>query len=197
MMPSTEGSSRAEFAKFDAVVAMRRDEDAEFLIRELQHTRAQVRHVWPLPDRLPEDTDVVFCGLEPGLPGRIPWVPGEPKAALVVVLASGIMPDLDLLVNSAPDAVLYRPITRNGVLVSLVLARNHFAYDRRLRWRINKLDESLRGMRAVERAKQILMHTRQMGEEEAYRFMRGQAMKRRAPISAIAATIIDSHEMLS
>jgi AmiR/NasT family two-component response regulator len=187
----------SELAKLDAVVAVRRDEDGEFLIRELQRLRARVRHAWPLPDRLPVDTDILFCDLEPGLPARIPWVPGEPKAALVTVVASGIAPDLDLLINSTPDAVLHRPITSNGVLVSVVLARSHFAYDRRLRWRINKLDESLRGVRAVERAKEILMRTHQMCEEEAYRFIRGQAMRRRKPISAVAAAIVDSHEILS
>jgi AmiR/NasT family two-component response regulator len=196
-MTSAERSLRAEFAKLDALVAVPRDDDGEFLVRELQRARARVRHVWPLPDRLPEDTDIIFCALEPGLPERIPWVPGEPKAALTVVVAPGAAPDLGLLVNSAPDAVLHRPITSNGVLVSLALARSHFTYDRRLRWRINKLDESLRGMRAVERAKEILMRTRQMCEEEAYRFIRGQAMRRRAPISVVAAAIVDSHDILS
>jgi AmiR/NasT family two-component response regulator len=196
-MISAECSLRAEFARLDAVVAVARDYDGDCLIRELQRVRARVRHVWPLPERLPEDTDVLFCALEPGLPARIPWVPGEPKAALVVVVRPGVAPNLDLLVNCAADAALHQPINSDNVLASLALARSHFTYHRRLRWRINKLDESLRGMRAVERAKEILMRTRHMCEEEAYGFIRAQAMKRRAPITTIAAAIVDSHDILS
>lgn len=188
---------RAEFSDLDLVVATRRDDEGEFLIRVLQRTRARVRHVWPVPDRLTEDTDVIFCDLSPELLQRIPWVPGEPKAALVVIIAPAAPPDLDLLINSTPDAVLHRPFTSNAVLASLVLARIHFAYDRRLRWRINKLDEILHVMRTVERAKEILMRTRQMREEEAYRFIRQQAMNRRVSITAVATAIVDSQAFLN
>lgn len=190
------GTLPSEIADLDIVVASRRDESGELLIRDLQRTRARVRHAWPLPDRLPEDADVIFCDLEAGLSNRIPWNPGEPKAALVVILATQPPPDLDLLRNCAPDAVLHRPFTTHAVLSALVLARTHFTYEQRLRGRIEKLDETLRSIRAVERAKAILMARRQMREEEAYQFMRRQAMTRRVPISAVAAAIVDSEEVL-
>ncbi len=195
--PEASCQMRAEFTNLDVVVATRRDDEGEFLVRTLQRARARVRYVWPLPDRLPEDPDVVFCDLTPELPMRIPWVPGEPKAALAVIVGPGPIAELDLLINSAPDAVLHRPFTSSAVVVSLMLARSHFAYERRLRWRINKLDESLRLMRGVERAKEILMRTRQMCEGEAYRFMRQQAMSRRVSITTVARAIVDSHELLS
>lgn len=190
------GALPAEIANLDIVVASRRDENGELLIRDLQRTRARVRHVWPLPDRLPDDTDVIFCDLAAGLSSRIPWVPGEPKAALVVIVPVQPPPDLELLRNSAPDAVLHRPFATHAVLSSLVLARTHFTYERRLRGRIEKLDETLRSIRSVERAKSILMAKRQMREDEAYQFMRRQAMTRRVPISAVAAAIVDSEEVL-
>lgn len=186
-----------EISNLDIVVAARRDEDGDFLIRELQRTRARVRHVWPIPEVLPEDADIIFCELAPGLPERIPWIPGEPRAALVVTIPLVPPPDLDLLRACAADAALHRPFTSHGVLVSLVMARTRFTYDQRLRWRIDKLDENLRAIRAVERAKNILMSTRGMDEEAAYHFIRQQAMDRRVSISAVAAAIVDSHEILS
>ena len=45
--------------------------------------------------------------------------------------------------------------------------------------RIDKLDETLRSFRSVERAKSILMEKRNLDEEEAYHFMRRQAMSQR------------------
>ncbi|HYH17733.1 MAG TPA: ANTAR domain-containing protein [Azospirillum sp.] len=187
----------AELANLSITVATRRDEDGETLLRELQRTRAQVRHLWPVPERLPEDTDVLYCDLAPGLPDRIPWVPGEPKAALVVMIPRTPPPDLELLTNSSPDAVLHKPFAPSAVVTSLLMARHQFLYEQRLRGRIEKLDETLRTMRSVERAKAILMSTRSMREDEAYHFLRRQAMVRRVPISAVAAAIVDTHEIFS
>ena len=98
--------------------------------------------------------------------------------------------------NCAPDAVLQRPFATHAVLTSLVLARTHFTYQQRLRGRIDKLDETLRAIRSVERAKAILMAKENMREDQAYHFMRRQAMARRVSLSAVAATIVNSHEVL-
>lgn len=185
-----------EFSSLDIVVACERDDSGDPLIRDLQHTRARVRHVWPVPAHLPDDTDVIFCDFAPDLAGRIPWVPGDSKAALVVMFARGASPDLGLLFHCAPDAVLHRPFTAQAVVTSLVLARAHFTYEQRLRSRIGKLDETLRTIRCVERAKAILIARRNMREDEAYQFMRRQAMSRRVSISAIANAIVDTEEML-
>jgi AmiR/NasT family two-component response regulator len=190
------GALPSEIGSLDIVVVGRRDEGGELLIRELQRTRARIRHIWPPPDRLPEDTDVIFVDLAPGLANHIPWVPGEPKAALILTIPAAPPPELELLRNCAPDAVLHRPFATHAVLTSLVLARTHFAYQQRLRGRIDKLDETLRAIRSVERAKAILMAKENMREDQAYHFMRRQAMARRVSLSAVAAAIVDSHEVL-
>jgi hypothetical protein len=80
------GGLPVEVVDLDIVVAARRDETTEPLIRALQRARARVRQLWPLPDVLPGETDVIFCELTPDLPNRVPWIPGEPKAALVVMI---------------------------------------------------------------------------------------------------------------
>ena len=126
----------------------------------------------------------------------MPWVPGQPLAALVVVMDATQTPQLKLLRNCTPQAVLHRPFTAGTVLTSLAVARAQFLYERRLRTRIDKLDETLRSFRSVERAKTILKEKRNLDEEEAYHFMRRQAMKQRVSVGVIAAAIIDSHDIL-
>jgi AmiR/NasT family two-component response regulator len=185
-----------DVAFLDIVVVVRSGPEGDTLARELQRTRARVRRIWPLPARLPDDTDVIFCELVPELPGCLPWVPGQPTAALVAVLQPTQRPDLRLLRNCAPQAILCPPFTPHTVAANLALAHAQFLYERRLRSRIDKLDETLRAFRSVERAKCILMQTRQLDEEDAYHFMRRQAMKRRVSIGAVAAAIVDSHEVL-
>jgi two-component system, response regulator / RNA-binding antiterminator len=201
-VPSGGGSARepagaaAEISFLEILVAVPRDEEGDMLARELLRTRSGVRRLWPLPPRLPDGVDVMFCELTPELPQCLPWVPGQPLAALVVVTPAVHMPPLKLLRNCAPHAVLHRPFTTGTVLTSLAIARAQFLYEQRLRARIDKLDETLRSFRSVERAKNILMEKRNLDEEAAYHFMRRQAMSQRVSVGAVAAAIIDSRDIL-
>lgn len=185
-----------EIGALEILVAVPPDEEADLLARELSRTRSMVRRIWPLPAHLPEAVDAMFCELAPELPQCLPWVPGQPTAALVAVTQAVQMPPLKLLRDCAPHAVLHRPFTTGTVLTSLAVARAQFLYEQRLRTRIDKLDETLRAFRSVERAKHILMEKRQLDEEAAYHFMRRQAMSQRISIGAVAVAIIDSHDIL-
>jgi AmiR/NasT family two-component response regulator len=190
-----QGSARA-LAGLNIAVIAKRDEHGQHLIRELQRTRAAVRPIWPIPEQIPVDHDVLFCEACPDLAKRLPWLPGSPGAALVLLLPAGRPLDLDMLQSCAPHAVIHLPATADAVLSALVVARSHFLYERRLRSRIDKLDDNLRTMRCVERAKAILIETKQLSEQDAYHFMRRTAMERRVSIGALAAMIVDSHELL-
>ena len=195
-MASRAGTLPSEIVNLDIVVAIARDENCDLLMRELQRARGRVRHVWPTLDRMPEDADVIYCDLAPGLPDRLPWVPGAPKSALVLTIPAAPPPDLELLRNCSPDALLHRPFATHAILASLVLARTRFRYEQRLRSRIDKLDETLRTIHSVERAKAILTAKQKISEEDAYHYMRRQAMTRRVSIGAIAAAIVDSHDVI-
>lgn len=186
----------SEFGQLEIAAITRRDEDGETLVRELQRTRARVHHIWPMPEQLPLTADVVFCELSPDLAERQPWLPGEPRSALVVIVPSSQPVNLRALHDSAPDAVLHHPITPQAVTTSLVVGRANFLYQARLRGRIEKLDENLRTMRSVERAKSILMQNKGISEEEAYHFLRRQAMERRVSIGTLASAVVDSQELL-
>lgn len=185
-----------ELAGLSAVVAAPTDDQTRMLLRELQRLRMQVRQVWPLPESVPANADVVYCEYTPDLARRLPWLPGDAKAALVVILPMTEAIQVDSVCHATPNAILPRPFTVNSVLSSLVLARSQFDYERRLRTKIEKLDDNLRSMRVVERAKAILMATRHMPEAEAYGFIRRQAMDRRVSASAVAGAIVDSYELI-
>jgi AmiR/NasT family two-component response regulator len=185
-----------ELADLAVVVVAPDDEQTAFLIREMQRLRIRARTVWPMSESLPGDADIVFCEYTPDLARRLPWIPGDARAALVVILPLNDPINPDALANATPDAVLSRPFSSNAVLSSLIVARSQFRYEQRLRSKIERLDENLRSMRTVERAKAILMETRRMPENEAYSFIRRQAMDRRVSASAVAAAIVDSFELL-
>ncbi|EKF42185.1 hypothetical protein NA8A_11570 [Nitratireductor indicus C115] len=185
------------FWDLDVAIIARRDDEGERLMRELQRLRCNVRHIWPMPPQIPVQFDLVFCTLTEDLPQRIPWIPGEPEAALVVIDCGTGELDLQLIHNCAAHGVLHYPATPRTTQTCVALARGHFLYEKRLRGRIDKLDENLRTMRSVERAKSLLIRMKDVTEEEAYNYLRRQAMERRVTIGAVANAIIDSHELLS
>ena len=189
-------AAASTFDDLDIGVIVRRDDHSEFLTRELQRTRARVRHIWPMPEQVSVDYDVVFCEMLADLPKRLPWLPGTPGAALVLVIPVGLPLELGTMHSCAPHAVLHMPVTPDSVLSALSLAREHFLYERRLRSRIEKLDDNLRTMRSVERAKAILIETKKLSEQDAYHFLRRTAMERRVSIGALAAMIVDSQDLL-
>lgn len=186
-----------KFGHLSVAVVCPRDAEGDRVIRLLQRTRAAVTPIWPAPEQFPTDFDSVFSVLFRDLPQRLPWLPGMASASLTVILPQSGTVDLKLLRNCAPHSVLHLPATEAAVEVSLMMARDHFSYERRLNQRIDKLDENLRTMRAVERAKAILMSQRGISEEEAYHFLRLQAMSKRVSIGALSTAIIDSQELLS
>lgn len=164
----------------------------ESLFRHLQRTRATVRHVWPPPERIGEDADLVLCEYDPGLANRLSWMPGEPRAALIVLLPQVGRVDLRGLRVVCPDAVLQRPWLPQAIDVALVLALDHFSYGERLRQRIQRMDENIHAMRTIELAKHQIMEKNGVGDAEAFRILRTMAMQRRATVAAIAARLVDS-----
>ncbi len=188
--------ARYPFAELNIAVITERDREGDALIRELQKLRANPHHIWPAPPHLPLGFDAVFCDLVDDLPRRVPWLPGEPEAALVLLLRRQAAFRPELIRDCAAHGALVLPAEPLSVQCTLALARDHFRYEQRLRGRIDKLDENLRNMRSVERAKSIVMHRNKLNEEEAYQFLRRQAMSKRVSIGAVANAIVDSQELL-
>lgn len=179
-----------------AVIA-ERDEAIESVLRTLQRQRLDVRHVWPPPAQLPIDAQVVFSVLLPDLPMRLSGLPGAPETALVVMLPPMGNVDLRLLRNCTPHTILHLPANATAIEVAFAMALDLFGYEKRLIARINKLDENLRTMRTVERAKTILIAARGMSEDDAYQFLRKQAMAKRVSIGRLSAALVDSEDLLS
>ena len=195
--PNFSARQRVGSEPVKVLACVARDDEGNFLVRELRRRNAEVTVIWPLPEILPCDADVVYCEYRRDLSRRVPWVPGDPKAAFVIVLPRAEPIEDEVIVHVAPDAVLARPFTASAIAASFVLARGQFAYINRLRGKADKLEENLRAMRTVERAKSILVTTRNIDNDEAYNFIRRQAMDRRISVTNVAAAIVASHDMLS
>jgi AmiR/NasT family two-component response regulator len=179
------------------VVAHPRDRDGELLIRCLQRLGGRPVHIWPA-EALPEQrVDLLFCIVNSTALAMLRQSTSQAGLPVVGILDSPNTADMEILNVATPHALLVCPLDFAVVPGQILLARNNARFQLRQQSKIAKLEETLRSYRKVEQAKAILMSRRNIGEPEAYGYLREQAMRRRVSIGALASAIVDASEMLS
>lgn len=173
-----------------------RDPDGETIIRHLQRIGCQVEAMWPPPAKLPERIDVVYYLIDDQTRRSLPWFADLSPAAIVAVVEHETPDALGLLSDCSPQAVVCKPADPFAILTSLIVARSIFRYEDRLHTKLRKLEETIRSVRSVEKAKLILMKSKNIEEKEAYECIRKHAMNRRMPIGKVASAIIDASDVL-
>jgi AmiR/NasT family two-component response regulator len=186
-----------DFRQLHVVVAHPRDHDGDVLLRYLQSLGCHVEHLWPPVDRLEGSCDLLFGLIDAQTRPLLGSVAGGAALAIIGVVDPASTGTLQLLRDIGPQAVLHKPIDPPAILANVVVARSNARYQKRLLGKIAKLEETLRSVRKVERAKAILMETRHLDESSAYAYLREQAMRKRVPIGVVAGVVVDSKEMLS
>jgi two-component system, response regulator PdtaR len=186
-----------DFRPLRIVVAHPRDDDGEQLIRHLQRLGGRVEHFWPAPERLEAQADIIFCTIGQASRDLGRQSLDKSHGALIGIVDPADAWSAQVLLDANPHALLLKPFGATAVLTSILVARNNSGYQWRLLRKISKLEEILRSSRTVERAKAILMEKRHIGESAAYSYLRDQAMRKRIPIGAIAAVVVESDELLS
>jgi AmiR/NasT family two-component response regulator len=100
------------------------------------------------------------------------------------------------LLEANAHAVISKPFRPTGVLSTLVLARSVHGYEQRLLNKVNKLEETLRSRRVIERAVKLLAERRSINDVEAYDHIRRQATNKRVSIVEVASMIINASDVL-
>jgi len=167
------------------------------IIRHLQRNRATIRNNWPLREGMAADADLVICDYAAGLAKSLPWPPGEAEAALLVVLPAGAQYDLAELQGICADAVLHRPASAQTIDTAVMLALDHAYYVKRLKARIARMEDNLRAVRSIERAKQLLMSLHKIDDAKAFQMLRDLAMQKRVTVASLADGLVDSVDLLT
>jgi AmiR/NasT family two-component response regulator len=167
------------------------DQDRKVLFDQLRRIGCQTECLWPPPNKLPEDYDVVFfllSGLEDG--HSVTWLAEGSAAAHIAIIAYETPDILEEISRRHVHGVLSKPLRIFGVLAAITTALGMAQREGRLKQRIRTLDDTLRARRQVEQAVRILSRERGITEEEAYVRIREKSMKSQKPIAEIAEAII-------
>jgi AmiR/NasT family two-component response regulator len=199
-MAPPSGTSRLlrDLRSLEVVVFHPDDADGQELIAQLRRIGCQVKAFWPPRDRLPENTDLVFLAVRPeaGLQEPV-WAKREDAPPVIVVVNYENPTVVESVLRLNAYGVVASPVKSFGLLTAIVVARSQAEREReRVRY-VTKLEARMAGLRKIAKAKTILMQTRQVSEEEAYKLIREQAMTKRVTTEEIADAIIKANEILA
>jgi AmiR/NasT family two-component response regulator len=178
-----------------ALVVHPRDQDGETIARHVRRLGCQVEVTWPPPFDIPGWAEIVYYLINEETVRCLPWHGRRPHAAIVGVLDRDKLSAVSLLEEANVHAVVVKPADPFDILTSIAIARNVCRFEGRLATKVRKLEETLRSIRIVEKAKSILMKEKNMKEKEAYEFLRQKAMDSSTPIGKVANSIIEAREI--
>lgn len=172
------------------------DAEGQPLIDQLKRFGCQVQTVWPPTPEPARDVDTIFQLVDASDDARPPppvQVGGPTFVAIVDYENPSV---LKRLLDHNAHGVITKPIRPFGILSALVLARSLNGYTHRLEAKVQKLEETLKGRRDVEKAVKYLVTVRKVNEAEAYEMLRRQATQKRISMSRVAATILGARDVL-
>lgn len=113
----------------------------------------------------------------------------------LVVTARGGRDLIEQVKDSYFISFLVKPIRPQQLFTAVEQAlANHERFSK-LEQQLENLKKTLESKKVIERAKAILMHTKNMTENEAHRFLQQVSMKKRKSMKEIAMAVITAHEI--
>ena len=175
-----------------------KDADGELLAQQLQRIGCQVVSMWPPLADLPDTVDAVFCAVRPDHAAfKCSWMVGELSPPVIAIVNYENPTVVDAVLQMRAQAVLASPVRSTGILSALAVAKYVHGELREARRRVLRLEQKLLSVSQVSDAKAILVRTRNISDDEAYRIIREQAMGKRVTTDEIARAIIHANGVLS
>lgn len=140
-----------------------------------------------------EACDIVFFDADQGLGGVFGDTP-PPDAAYVAMIGVEAPGRLARVVRQRCCAHLMKPVRSSGVFTALFIGVNEFARRRRDVQAREALERRLAGRRLVTKVVLQMIAAEGIDEEEAYRRLRRESMRRRVSIEALACERLGEEE---
>lgn len=174
-------------------------QDRDTLRRHLKRVGFLTEVNWPPSPQIFEMSDVVFVAFravtEAG--ARLRWNIDAPPAAMVALLDYENPAVVKEAVRLGAHAVLGLPIRSFGAVANVFIALQNFERQNQLNDTLKRLKARIEGDKMMSRAKDVLIRTGGMTEEEAYKSLRSQAMNKRVSLHEIAKSIVNAEGILT
>lgn len=170
------------------------DKEGQLLTGQLRRFGCSVSTVWPLPENLPQLSDVVFLAInDEDMPSVIRLLNnvGASPPTMIAIVGYENPATLQVVLENNFCAIIERPIRSFGLLANLAVARNLWLQHQSTLKDLRNYKRRALGDQKVTQAKSVLMSSSGLSEEEAYRELRARAQTLRLPIESVAQSILD------
>ena len=175
------------FRGLRALVIMAPDSNCDTLQRTLLKLGLKVTlsRTPPTGEAGPPPFDVIFFDADDG--GDAAWDDGAlPDLPLIALIGSEAPSRLARVIHSRAASHILKPVRSSGIFTALLLAVNEHALRVRHQQELQALHRRLAGRRVVTKAVMRLMTGCGLSEEDAYEWLRREAMQRRIPMEDMA-----------
>lgn len=174
-------------------------QDRETLLRHLQRVGFLTEISWPPAPQLYEVADIVFVAFRAVAEEnvRLRWNADNPSAALVALLDFESPAIVSEAIRMKAHAVLGLPVRSFGVVANVFVAQQNYRSQLRLNDQVKRLKSRIDSEKTLSKAKEILMRSKGISEEEAHKALRSQAMHKRVSIVEIARAITNAEDVFA
>ena len=179
------------------VVIHPQDQDGEELVEQLHRIGCRVQIAWPELDQLPLDTGLILMAVRPEtLRVAYTWL-GQPTTPPVIPVVTYESPTtIEAVLRLNAYGTIASPVRAFGLLTVIAVTLSQHEKRQAHEHYIRRLEQKSAHQRLLHQAKQLVMRTRGVSEDEAYGFLRDQAMSRRITIEDIARNVMEAHKLL-
>ncbi len=188
-----------DLRKLRVLVVHPQDQQGGDICQHIERIGCKVRMVWPCPNDIHNDTDVVLLQSlhEHPFTEKPSWLKDERNSPTIIAIVDYENPTvLQTVYDIGAHGIINTPVRPFGLLANLVIARTRWRKELVLTSRVEKLETKLRKIHAVEHAVAILERANDISHEQAYEFIRSRAMQRRLTTEDIAQEIVNADKTL-
>lgn len=170
------------------------DAESRLLMSHLKRIGCVPTQLWPLPDRLDMEADVVVLPIEEDQRNAIQRLADsltELSPPLVGIVEYENPATLQLVLQSGCSGVIERPIRPFGLLTQLLLARTAWRQQAATLAHMRKLEGRYAAVSKIATAKTLLIAREGITEHEAHRRIQSRAMSTRSLLEDTAQSIIN------
>lgn len=173
-----------------ALVLHPSDRNREILVAQLARLGIESEVMWPMPDILPGNIDVIFFDADRRampVPGEVWDFEARPLIAITGTEAPG---RLEAMLTVNPSAMLNKPLRREGIFKALVFAYHNRDRRRELEERVAFQQEQIKARPLVIKALHLAMRKFRIDDDEAYAAIRTASMSSNLVIEAFAFSLL-------
>lgn len=189
-----------DLRSLNVLVLHRLDADCDDLVQQISRIGCNVETVWPLPETLPANVDVVFIEIKESVSASMQklFQDGTMTRPTLIGIIGYENPSVLLgLLDLNVQTVLSKPLRAFGVMSSILMARRIWRQRREDLANLEKMRMKMENIQIITDAKFILMRHHGISESEAYKVIRTHAMSRRTSTKEIANAIINADGLLN